>query len=478
MFLFCQVIVKPYLKPKCYATVRTYSMSAHIEALPDVRSNRQPSLYLQGRPLGEIARPEVPTYAEAYSRVIPEICETVDRLSVVQNKLTGAFPATYPEFTQTGNDMSDSWTRDTSEDTRGLIFILNNLPLDPDTHNKALDMTQRAINGQLRLYGSEPWISAFQQPMRVQYDPQGEPYTVLTQPAPPVKFDKYGRPTPHWEHDQPDSWGFFHTMIADAYDGGIVDQFSDEQLRTIAATADYNVNRAVHIGEFSSMWENAPGRNPAALSTVAVVASGLRDIQPLVKDFRFDGILLGDKIDFMQEEAERFLATTFPRDYTNFQGHESEVDLATLIAMNADREFTLPYARYSRISTPVLGDARFPGVKRYIGDGYSGLASEPMEGEERPWAFGKALRANMTFRLSEQARREGRLPVAKNYRAVGMKYRDQAMQIKNAVGFHSELLIPEGNGMYRANRALPWGEVKMAEANVRYVNSCKWEEAS
>jgi len=453
-------------------------MVAQIERLPDIASGKQPSLYLQDRRLADIPSPEVPTFEEAYGRVMPEIKQSIDRLSKIQNKITGSFPATYPEFTQTGNDMGDSWTRDSSEDTRAIIFTLDNLPLDPITHNKALNMAQRNVDGQLRLYGQDPWFTAFGQPMEVRTDHTGTAYTVLTQEAPPVKFDKQGRPTPHWEHDQPDSWGFFHTMIADAYNAGIVDQFSDEQMQTIANSANYSANRAVHMGEFSSMWENAPGRNPASLSTVAVVASGLRDIHPLVKDYNFDGVLLGNKIDYIQEESEKFLAQTFPRDYTNFRGHESEVDLATLIAMNADREFTLPYPKFSRLSTPVLGDASFPGVKRYIGDGYSGLADEPMEGEERPWAFGKAMRAIMALRLGEQARAEGRHTVAKNYRRVGSKYYNQALDIKKKVGFHPELLIPEGNGMYRANRALPWGEAKMMEAGVRYINSHKWDQAA
>lgn len=372
-----------------------------------------------------------------------------------QHSETGLFTAATKEHHVEADDYHRSWVRDGVMDERALAELarLKIFSDDPDTEKKVIKSAVRFIEGMLNLSIQEPWKSAFEQESKVVKDQKGHViYRELTKEAPPIHFEPDGRPVFWWRQNQPDSWGAYLISLGSGLRQGFLSLNPKQQEGAEAITNFLLINEIRNLKQ-SSMWEGCEVYGPAPLSSVAIVAKGLEEIQPFVS------VKFKEHIEKTVFSSKRFIRNNYPREYTIPYGHLSETDLATLVAYDLGALEGFPLSQYFKKSDKELGNGQYPGKKRYIGDMYYGDY-----GKEAIWPLGALLEARILFEKAINSFKRGDNEMGKRAQSKGFTKLRNVIELQEKHGYLPELLDQRGGGLVPNGNDLLWNHAQLIKA--------------
>jgi hypothetical protein len=401
----------------------------------------------------EQASRESPSSRMDYGKLIEDSASTILN---EQNPLTGLFPAATSAHQVKADDYHHSWVRDNSLVATALIdsSSLKIFHRDSEIGEKAAKSAVNFIHGMLNLSAEEPWKSAFKQESKPAVDQEGRLYRVLTRDAPPIHFETNGKPISWIRQNQPDNWGEFLISLGTGIEQKLL-SLNEKQKGTTEEIVEYLLRIKVKELEQSSMWEGCDVHGPPPLSSVAIVAKGLEKIRPFVSD------RLKEPIRRAASGSRKFIEENYPRDYTVPWGHNSETDVATLVAHDLGALDGLPLSQYFLKSNGELGDGQYPGKKRYKGDDYYKADAEAI------WPLGTLLESKIYLERAISSFRNRDYNIGRKFQSKGLACLKKVIELKDKFGYIPELLMQRGGELVPNNNHLLWNEALVIQACVK-----------
>lgn len=389
---------------------------------------------------------------QKYNKLIKE---SVSIILAEQHPTTGLFPAaTKARHVKAGN-YHRSWARDGALNVKALseLVRLGILSTDVETEKKVIKSAVSFNEGMLDLSMQEPWRSGFEQESKEVKDQGGHViYRELTKEAPPIHFEPDGRPVFWWRQNQPDSWGAYLISLGSGLKQGFL-ALNPKQQEGAEAITNFLLRNEIKNLKQSSMWEGCEVYGPAPLSSVAIVAKGLEEIQPFVS------VGFKEQIEKTIASSKRFVRDNYPREFTVPDGHFSETDLATLVAHDLGALEGFPLSQYFRKSDRELGNGQYPGKKRFIGDTYYGE-----KGKEAIWPLGTLLETNILLKKAINAFNLKDSEAGRKLQSKGLTNLKKIIDLQGKYGYLPELLDQRGGELIPNGNDLLWNHAQLIKA--------------
>jgi hypothetical protein len=370
-----------------------------------------------------------------------------------QHPETGLFPAATREHRVEADDYHRSWIRDgvMNAESFGALIRLKIFSDDLETEKKVIKSEVSFLGGVLNLCMQDPWRSAFEQESEEVKDQKGHViYRKLTKEAPPIHFEIDGRPVFWWQQNQPDSWGAYLISLGSGLKQGLL-SLNPKQQEGAEIIANFILKNEVEKLRQSSMWEGCEVYGPAPLSSVAIVAKGLKEIQPFISS------KLKGQIENAILRSKRFIKYNYPKDYTVPDGHYSETDLATLVAHDLGALEGLPLSKYFKKSNRELDNSL--GKKRYIGDIYYGF-----KGKEAVWLLGALLESKILLEKAINSFKYGDREIGNKLQLKGLAKLKKVINIQEKYGYLPELFDQRGGEFMPNGNDLLWNHAQLIKA--------------
>ncbi|MBF8250297.1 MAG: hypothetical protein HW400_898 [Candidatus Levybacteria bacterium] len=372
-----------------------------------------------------------------------------------QHPITGFFPAATRARHVAADGYHRSWARDGALTTIGEAELvrLKIFPAGSETEKKVIKSAVGFMEGILDLSMQEPWRSAFEQESNEVKDQEGHViYRELTKEAPPIHFEPDGRPVFWWRQNQPDSWGAYLISLGSGLKQGFL-ALNPKQQESAEVITNFLLRNEIKNLKQSSMWEGCEVYSPAPLSSVAIVAKGLGEIQPFVS------ARLKGKIDNTILSSKRFIRNNYPKEYTVPDGHLGETDLATLVAHDLGALEGFSLSQYFRKSDRELGNGKDPGNKRFMGDIYYGVV-----GKEAIWPLGALLEAKILLEKAINSFKSEDNEMGKRLQSKGVSRLKKVIDLQEKYGYLPELLEQRGGELTPNGNDLLWNHAQLIKA--------------
>lgn len=416
-------------------------MSLSVESAPSVLLTQSEL----EEPIISSRIPEVITSTEAGLLITRSVYIIISS----QSPRTGLYPAARPGQEDKKGHYDHSWVRDGVFILEGLINPRFREVFSPDTHIglQAQVSSLEGINGLLNLFACEPWRSAFLQDSssdrittgiyphrREDGSYKDRLYRTFKQGVvvPPIHFQTDGSACEWATQNQPDCWGEFLSLAAQAINSDLI-KLTDRQIDTLIGITKHLIAMRPHEFMQSSMWEHPQvGRPP--LSSVAFTTKGLEDILPIIDDY-LDSKHKGELRECI-DAGRSFIGEEYPNDYTN-DGHVG-TDFATIVAMAEGALPDVDPIPYFKSANERLRIPNHPTRKRHPGDLYFNY------GQEAGWLMSLPCEALVYFQQASNPQLVNKNPeLSERLRLKGMRLLRQAIDISYKHGYYPELFFKD-----------------------------------